>query len=90
MEEEAPLAAPQAGSSRAAVATAGPSSSTAFGQMGNQWKSHLYQVLRNLFLANGVSSVKLAEVVQAYNATTQPHCTAEAVDQVSVLCTCPQ
>lgn len=73
----------------AAVATAGPSSSgpssTPSWELSNAQKGQLYQVLRALFLERGVSSVQLAEVVQAYNEKTRQQCTAEAVDKVSML-----
>lgn len=74
----------------AAMAIAGPSSSrpssTASGDLNNAQKDRLYQVLRALFLDRGVSSVILAEVVQAYNDKSRQQSSAEAVDKVSMFC----
>lgn len=89
-DEEEPTAAPNAGTSSAAVATAGQASSSS-AQLNVVEKELLYSVLRSLALQSSVSSIKLAEVVQAFNQKCKRQCSPESIDRVGLclyVCMC--
>ena len=82
-DEEEPTAAPNAGTSSAAVATAGQASSSS-AELNVVEKELLYSVLRSLALQSSVSSIKLAEVVQAFNQKCKRQCSPDSIDKVGL------